>query len=46
MPVYGIGARRGIVENSNCGVGGADDDDAVKSGGVEYGIRDSVAERA
>ena len=46
MPVYVMAgwiwyldAGRGIVENSECGVGGAVDDEAVESESVGEGVR-------
>jgi len=46
MPVYvmagwiwGLDAGRGIVENNDCGVGGAVNDDAVDSESVGDGVR-------
>lgn len=36
--IWGLGAGRGIVENSDCGVGGAVNDDAVESENVGDGV--------
>ena len=37
--IWGLSAGRGIVENSDCGVGGAVNDDALESENVGDGVR-------